>query len=762
MVGRTRGDRTSRSGAAAARDAGGMAIRGHNHPDAAALRRRSDNGRRTYSRLPPSASRRDEPQRAGPPLRRIRRGPGYPHLANYNGLDDGRQVPFFAADDLFIARRGAPLRQLARANPRALTLLYERTLQVDLCCVRDLYGLDPAAVPPGWWLTQAGSRLTEPINAAQQWIPVADPRPFAPCQDVLVDGESMHVWAISGHRLNVLRGYNSAAVLHRAGARIAAHYSYRRDLSNCHLSGPQADPRPWSFNLSSHCPRWHGQTWADYLAHRVARLVRRQGWRGIFYDNLSDLPPSALVDVDHDGHADGGVLHGINVWRAGERALLAETRRLLPGRPILVNGDLLIGGLAQGREMEGFPLIPGAALSTAIDAYLYDNASGAPLSIVNADSNAHPQPSVPSAQLAVGAALLGDGYVSYDYGWLAHGSPWWFDAYDGGEGSAIRGPVDATTTLLPVVHPQRFRPGAVVLLDWEAARVRRVLPRALLVQRGVWGTIPTRHAARTAVTTTVQRAAGHGYLGWPLGPASLVPTARWAVYRLPFRLQRGRAPTAVHPRRAGVHLLRPTTVLRLFSTGHYYPDVARLTLLAPRARGALRTLVFSARGPAGQALWVYDGHTAAPVVLRPYWHRYVVPIDGAGRIMLGAGRVRGRVAITGVRLISVQAFVWRRDFTRGAVIVNSTDAMQRVSLGRPYRVLAGDQDPAATTGRLTCALAIAPYRAAILLNAAPGTRCPRAMSRAQRQARQRGRGATTPVPHVAPRPSTAHSPTPPG
>jgi hypothetical protein len=206
-----------------------------------------------------------------------------------------------------------------------------------------------------------------------------------------------------------------------------------------------------------------------------------------------------------------------------------------------------------------------------------------------------------------------------------------------------------------------------------------------------------------------------------------------------------------------VPLLQPTTVLRLVSTGHYAPDVTRLTLLAPRVRWALRTLIFSARGPAGQALWVYDGHTAAPVVLRPYWHRYVVPIDGAGRVVLGAGRVRGRVSITGVRLIRVQAFVWRRDFTRGAVIVNSTDTLQHVSLGRPYRVLAGDQDPAATTGRLTCALAIAPYQAAILLTAAPEARCARGMSRAQHQARHRGRGATTPVPHAAPRPSTAHA-----
>ena len=152
VVGRTPGDRTSRSGAAAARDASGRAISGHNHPDAAA---------------------KAQPRRAGPALPGIRRGPGYPRLANYNGLHDGGEVPFLAADDLIIARRGAPLRQLARAHPRALTLLYERTLQVDLCCVRDLYGLDPAAVPPGWWLTQAGSRLTGSIDAAQRWIPVA-------------------------------------------------------------------------------------------------------------------------------------------------------------------------------------------------------------------------------------------------------------------------------------------------------------------------------------------------------------------------------------------------------------------------------------------------------------------------------------------------------------------------------------------------------------------------------------------------------------
>jgi hypothetical protein len=167
-------------------------------------------------------------------------------------------------------------------------------------------------VPAGWWLVTAGSRLTAPIDARQQWIAVADPRPFARCQDVLVDGESMHVWSVRGHMLHVLRGYYSAAHAHAAGTRVAPHYSYRGDLSNCRLTGSAASARPWSLNLSSLCPRWHGQTWADYLAHRLVGLVRGQGWGGVFYDNVTDYPPSPLVDVNGDGRPDGGIVDGID------------------------------------------------------------------------------------------------------------------------------------------------------------------------------------------------------------------------------------------------------------------------------------------------------------------------------------------------------------------------------------------------------------------------------------------------------------------
>src|ERR671931_338827 len=116
-----------------------------------------------------------------------RQGQGYPQLANYSGsnvtgLRDAWQVPFFANYGLVIAGRGAPVRLLKHADPHVIALLYERTLQVDRCCAQDLYGLRPSEVPSGWWLLSVGSRLAHPITAQQQWITVADPRPFRRCQ----------------------------------------------------------------------------------------------------------------------------------------------------------------------------------------------------------------------------------------------------------------------------------------------------------------------------------------------------------------------------------------------------------------------------------------------------------------------------------------------------------------------------------------------------------------------------------------------------
>jgi hypothetical protein len=188
-----------------------------------------------------------------------------------------------------------------------------------------------------------------------------------------------------------------------------------------------------------------------------------------------------------------------------------------------------------------------------------------------------------------------------------------------------------------------------------------------------------------------------------------------------------------------MQLVSPNTMLDVSSRVHFDPYATRLTLRAlrpelsfppvPWARahaarlprgalrpGAARTLVLTARGPDGQAFWIDNGHVSVPLVLRSSWHRYVLPITSAGRIVIGLGRIDGHVEFRSLQLIGVQAFVLRRDFTHGLVIVNPTDVAQRLPLERAYRFLAGDQNPGANSGRLTHAVALARYRAAILLN----------------------------------------------
>jgi hypothetical protein len=269
--------------------------------------------------------------------------------------------------------------------------------------------------------------------------------------------------------------------------------------------------------------------------------------------------------------------------------------------------------------------------------------------------------------------------------------------------------------------------------------VLRVLDHGLLVQRGIAGTTPAWHPAHTAVTTLAQRARMRGYLGQPRGPAHLVPTADWTHAVLPLGLARGPALVDGRPQRLAVQLVSPDTVLDVSSRVHFDPYATRLTLHVlppelsfppvPWARahaarlplralphGAARTLVLTARGPDGQALWIDDGHASVPLVLRSSWHRYVLPISRAGRIVLGLGRIGGRVELRGLQVIGVQAFVLRRDFAHGLVIVNPTDTVQRLPLDRAYRFLAGDQNPGANSSRLTHAVTLARYRAVIQLN----------------------------------------------
>jgi hypothetical protein len=456
---------------------------------------------------------------------------GYPLLASYNGFALAADVPAYAYYNLVIASQDAnvgapsPLALLRLANPTLIALLYQRTLQVDYPLIQQYYGT--STLYPGWWLLRAGSVLKTRINATQRWIPVQDPSRFQIDDDVLVDGETMHVVDKYGVALIVQRGFYSQAVAHTAGARIAAHYSYRVDLKNSVISGPGENRRPWSLNLSTLCPHdRQGRTWDDFLAEYLRNQLHAGNWSGIFLDNTDETVRDPTVDVNNDNQPDGGMVGGVNVWSAGELALMAELRRLVPDVLILDNGTLVTGAASNGREFENFALSGPAYLAAMQDYALWPQRVAPPdLLLINPDTQRHPHYDLRAMRFGLASALLGDGLYVYDEGWHHHGAAWMFDEYDNGAGTALLHDTSGTATYLAVRSTAKFRVGDVLIVGREQMRVASLGPRGLNVVRGIGGTVAVSHPAHTVVATAAQIAAGTGYLGQPLGAAHVMGSA---------------------------------------------------------------------------------------------------------------------------------------------------------------------------------------------------------------------------------------------
>ncbi len=482
---------------------------------------------------------------------------GYPLLASYNGFQSFADIPAYAYFGLVIAKQDAnigapsPLALLRQANPRITALIYQRTLQVDYPLIHTMYGTN--TIFPGWWLLRAGAWLAAPITATQRWIPVTDISRFHLYDDVLVDGESMHVTGINGSALIVSRGFFSKATAHAGGAKIAAHYSYRVDLTNDIISGLGENRRPWSFNLSSLCPRDpSGRTWADFLTDFMANRLRAGNWDGVFFDNTDQIPRDPTVDVNDDNRPDGGIVAGRNVWHDGEVAMMARMRSLVPRAIILDNGTLDARPLANGREFENFPLA-GAEYDASMRAYQgWTSMVAAPrFLMVNPDTQLHPHFDLRAMRFGLASALMGDGYYLYDEGWHRHGAAWNFDEYDNGAGTSLLLDTPAETAFLRVRSTGKFHIGDVLVVGREMMRVTDLGTWNLVVERGVFGTVPASHPVGSVVATPAQIAAGSGYLGQPTGPAiALRPGAsvQWTV------------PSAMMRRfEHGIVLLNPTS-----------------------------------------------------------------------------------------------------------------------------------------------------------------------------------------------------------
>jgi len=215
-------------------------------------------------------------------------------------------------------------------------------------------------IPAEWFLTQCGSRLREPVDAAQTQIPVESiagqgGKPlFAVGDRLACEYETMRVVGVDAatRTLQVERGDVRPASAHVAGVRIAAHITFW--------------PGTWVMNLSTVCPRVTAdpavgpETWVEW---GLRRLLRENVRDGLCVDRVEDgqswLVPSfgRTIDPDCSNRDLKGDYATFNrAWAEGIRSTyLPRLRDMLRGKPMISNTSGAFADLLNGCIFEAFP-----------------------------------------------------------------------------------------------------------------------------------------------------------------------------------------------------------------------------------------------------------------------------------------------------------------------------------------------------------------------------------------------------------------------
>jgi hypothetical protein len=709
-----------------------------------------------------AAAARETPSRASRPLSVSIAD--FPRLASIYSLSLPDHPGTFARYGLVIARRAAgssgAVKAVKLANPNTKLIFYDNTSAADLP------GFDDMTIYPGWWLTLVGTRLRAPIDSVTTVIPVVDAAPIerfvSTNPDLIVDGESMHVLKVDVHAntLTVGRGYLSTASPHAVGARIAAHATKW--------------PQTWLLNVTPYCPvdPATGQTWVDYAAYRARQSFADTPWDGLLWDdgNVSfENLSGGQLDANNDNKADGGNGPSGTGWQDGVKHLLAATRLLAPDKLQLVT-DAYYPGLMDGQMMEHFPYYSDGWTS-GINTYLLmmGSAGAAPNTIISADTANRADtvndgiPNLRQMRLDLATALMGNGYFSYDYGPKHHGQTWWYDEYDGGEGSSLTRAIGTTESVLPLARGtgRKFQVGDIVIVpddgmngsplaggNDEKMLVTAIAGDRLTVRRGYDDTTRSTHTSLSKVFTDAQIIAGLGWLGQPLGVASTLPlTAATPLLNADFE-QRGSAWLApwilqVSPPSAAAISQDNRTSAGGAASARIQVSKAtpasswNVALIQQNGRGRtdLRlvagkpyTLTFWAKSAANltigagvqQSVAPWNGRAYQPFTLTRQWQRYWLTFtapatESAIRIQFNLGQAATTVWLDNVRFQQGDPNLWRRDFTGGTVLLNATSTTQRVNLGKGYHRIDGTQDRVTNSGAAVASIMLRPQDSVLLV-----------------------------------------------
>lgn len=572
-------------------------------------------------------------------------------------------------------------------------------------------------IPAAWFLTQVGTTLTAPVNAAQTTFPVAAVTVsragktydlFVPGEAAVVDGESVWVQAVdkTARVLTVRRGYVRPASSHPAGTRIAAHVTFW--------------PGSWLLNLSLQSPtavvdpKIGPERWADYHARTDAHQLDDPIWDGMLIDR-ADPDESWIVgnstartlDPDQSNRLPDDDYAAFDAaWNQGLRQYEDRLRQWVGDQKILfVNWGMPNYDLLNGNNYEGFPRADSSSYNYSWHATVFGPAQNGSyadwlalarqpnLTMIETyedDSGPDPAgdgsytnpctqpgftPNYRKMRFGLATALLQDGFFSYEINTNGHGSLCllWFDEYDNaGQGRGYLGlPVGAARRALAGLSAPNLLSGGGMdapadLQSWD-----------FWVDDGYAGTLAIDPAVRRsgagAVRVQVTQAAG---VDWRAALYSDgLPLAAGHDYTLSFWARADRA--------------------------------LPITAWAQRARDPWENWLDFGR---------FDLTTA--------WQHFEISTTASGsdplaRLQFGLGQAVGTVWLDDIRLQSGSAEVWRRDYTGGVALVNASNSPQTLDLGGAFRRIAGTQVPAVNDGSLVTQVTLPPQDGLILLRVTP-------------------------------------------
>ncbi len=564
-------------------------------------------------------------------------------------------------------------------------------------------------IPAQWFLTQVGSTLTQAVNTTTTSLRVADltatdgTKLFVVGDTVLIDGESVLVQAIDENtkNLTVERGFVRPAAAHDGGTRLAAHITFW--------------PGSWLLNLSTMSPPGvidaavGPEQWADYHARRDALLLTNPGWDGILIDradpNQSWLIGSSTartIDPDQSNTLLTDYSAFDAAWNAGLRRYEDTLRREIGENKILfVNWGMDNYDLLNGNNYEGFPMPDGTSYKSdwrrtvfgpvpQIGGYLewmkqarqpnlttietYEDDGGPPPDDISYDNPCVKPGFVPNYQkmrFGLATALLEDGFYSYEINTNGHGSLCllWFDEYDnaGKERGYLGQPLGpASHVALPDLGTNLLAGGdfetRTDLNKWE---LWADTGYAATLSRDTTESSTGSSSARITVTQA-------GGIDWQLSffqqPLSL---AAATDYTISFMAK------ADHVRPISIWAQQDRDPWK------YYFEVGEITL----------------------------GTT---------WKKYELSVtsnssDPNAQFYFGLGQTTGVVSIDDVKVQSGSLEVWRRDYSKGIVLLNATSQSRQIELGGTFKKIKGTQAPLINDGSLVTKVTLQPHDGLILL-----------------------------------------------